>query len=91
MHMLPLHVGWYLPLSTPSNKLALTTIPKNSRKTLPKNSQATRYPTLKLTQKLTTHNGLFGRRCGGGWHKEVVSAQGAAVGATVGIGRSFGG
>jgi hypothetical protein len=46
---------------------------KNSQATLPQNSQPTRYPTQKLIKKPTTH-------------KEVVSAQGAAVGATGGIG-----
>jgi hypothetical protein len=82
--MLPLHVGWYLTLPTPSNKLALANqnlmhhpTQKNHKPhaTLPKNSAK-------------THNSQWlGRR----WHKEVVSAQGAAVEATVGIGRSFGG
>ncbi len=38
----------------------LCSLPKNSRATQPKNSQPTRYPTQKLTQKLTTHNGLVG-------------------------------
>jgi hypothetical protein len=84
MLMLPLHVCWYLPLPTHSNKLALTT-PK-----------LTRNP----TQKLTTHTLSYPKThpkahnsqwFGWRWHKEVVSAQGAAVGATVGISGSFGG
>jgi hypothetical protein len=54
------------------------------------------YLTLKLTthmlpypksQQKTYNPQWFGWR----WHNEVVSAQGAAVGATVGISRSFGG
>jgi hypothetical protein len=35
-------------------------LPKNSRATLTQNSQPTHYPIQKLTQKLTTHNGLVG-------------------------------
>ena len=54
--MLPLHVGWYLPLPTHSNKLALTT------------QKLMRNPTQKLiTHTLPypkthpkTHNGLVG-------------------------------
>ena len=52
------------------------------------------YLTLKLTTHMLpypkthpkTHNS---QRFGWQWHKEVVPAQGAAVGATVGIGRSL--
>jgi hypothetical protein len=74
----------YQQLPTHSNKLALTT------------QKLTRNPTQKLTTHMLpypkthtkTHNSQwFGRQ----WHKEVVSAQGAAVGATVRIGGSFGG
>jgi hypothetical protein len=82
--MLLLHVGWYLPPPTPSNKLVLPTqkltcnpIQKLATHTLP-------YP---KTHPKTHNSQWFGLR----WHKEVVSAQGAAVGTTVGIGRSFGG
>ncbi len=60
--MLPLHVGWYLPLPIPSNKVRLPTQTLTSYPT--QNSQPTHYPIQILTQKLTTH-------------KEVVSALGA--------------
>jgi hypothetical protein len=82
--MLSVHVGWYLPLPTPSNKLALPT------------QKLTHYPTQKLTTHMLpypkthpkTHNSQwFGRQ----WHKEVVSAQGALYESTVGIGRLLGG
>ncbi len=77
MPMLQLHVGWCLPPLIPSSKIVLPT------------QKLTSYPNLKLTTHMLpypktqpkTHNP----------HKEVVSAQGAAVGATVEIRRSFGG
>jgi hypothetical protein len=84
MPMFPLHVGWYLPLPTHSNKLVLTT------------QKLTHNPTQKLTTHMLsypkthpkTHNSQW---FGWWWHKEVVSAKGVSVGATVGIVRSFGG
>jgi hypothetical protein len=84
MPMLPLHVGWCLLLPTHSNKLVLTI------------QKLTRNPTQKLTTHMLpytkthpkTHNSQW---FGWQWHNEDVSAEGAAVGATVGIIRSFGG
>jgi hypothetical protein len=55
--MLPLHVGWYLPLSTPSNNIVLPypkthkiPYPKthNPHATIPKNSQKNTQLTKKL-------------------------------------------
>ncbi len=84
MPILPLHVGWYLPLPTPSNKLMLTTQKLMCNPTQKLTTHTLPYP--KTPPK--THNSQW---FGQWWHKEVVSAQGAAVGATVGIGWSFGG
>ena len=78
MPVLPLHVG--VGAYHYQSSLAISHyLPKNSQATVPYNSQPICYPTQKTQQK--THNP----------HKEVVSAKGPAVGATVGIGRSFGG
>jgi hypothetical protein len=77
MPMLPLHVGWCLPLPIPSSKIALP-IQKTHKLPYLKTHNPHTYSTQKLNEKPTTH-------------KEVVSAQGAAVEATVGIGWSFGG
>jgi hypothetical protein len=55
--------SWFIWVGTHHYQPPLTNLhylPKNSRATLPKNSQPTRYPVQKLTQKLTTHNGLVG-------------------------------
>ncbi len=153
MPMLPLHVGWCLPLPIPSSyivlptqklmsyptlKLTTHTLPDpktqqkthNQHATLPQNTpvkwclgchfvyggdnlqfvgsrvmDTTNYSVVKpIINALATGaarivhlephfilweerwEGWFGWR----WHKEVVSAQGPSVGATVGIGRSFG-
>jgi hypothetical protein len=83
MPMLPLHVGWYLPLSIPSSKITLPTQKLMSYLTLKLTTHTLPYP---KTHPKTHNSQWFGWR----WHKEVVSAQGAAVGATVGIGRLFG-
>jgi hypothetical protein len=94
MPMLPLHVGWCLPLPISSSNIVLPT------------QKLTSYPTLKLTtphatrpknatknSQSTTTNMLPYPKTQ--WkthnpHKEVVSAQGPSVGATVRIGWSFG-
>ncbi len=82
MPMLPLHVGWCLPLSTPSNKIVLPTPKLTSYCTLKHTTHTLPYP---KTHPKTHNSQWFGWR----WHKEVVSAQGAAVGSTVRIGGSF--
>jgi hypothetical protein len=53
MPMLPLHVGWCLPLPIPSSKIALPT--QKLISFLTRNSQPTCYPTQKLNKKLTSH------------------------------------
>ncbi len=72
--MLPFHVGWCLPLPIPSSKIALPTHKLTIYLTPKLTTHMLSYP--KLNEKPTTH-------------KEVVPAQGAAVGATVGIRWSF--
>jgi hypothetical protein len=72
--MHPIHVGWCLPLPIHSSKIVLPTQKLTSYLTIKLTTHTLPYP--KLNKKLTIH-------------KEVVSAQGAAVGAIVGICWSF--
>jgi hypothetical protein len=74
--MLPLHVGWCLLLPNPSSKTTILTQKLTIYLTSKLTTHMLSYP--KLNEKPTTH-------------KEVVSAQGTGVGATVRIAWSFGG